>query len=143
MAEAGNNTLRVRLVTPDSILVDGTADSVEIPTRTGFIDVLAGHAPLLDELGSGNVTLHGGSNDGQVYFVSQGFVEVLPERVTILAEIAMPPKQIDTALAQQEMDRGQEMWRNAGDNGAKYDEANLLINEAQAELDAAHRGSRH
>ena len=137
MAEAGNNTLRVRLVTPDSILVDGTADSVEIPTRTGFIDVLAGHAPLLDELGSGNVTLHGGSNADQVYFVSQGFVEVLPERVTILAEIAMPPKQIDTALAQQEMDRGNEMWKNAGDNGAKYDEANILINEAQAELDAA------
>ena len=137
MAEAGNNTLRVRLVTPDSILVDGTADSVEIPTRTGFIDVLAGHAPLLDELGSGNVTLRGGSNADQVYFVSQGFVEVLPERVTILAEIAMPPKQIDTALSQQEMDRGQEMWRNAGDNGRKYDEANILINEAQAELDAA------
>ena len=137
MSEAGNNSLRVRLVTPDSILVDGTADAVEIPTRTGFIDVLAGHAPLLDELGSGNVTLHGGSNDGQVYFVSQGFVEVLPERVTILAEIAMLPAQIDTALAQQEMDRGNEMWKNAGDNGAKYDEANILIDEAQAELDAA------
>ncbi|MHB1699082.1 MAG: ATP synthase F1 subunit epsilon [Acidobacteriaceae bacterium] len=137
MAEAGNNTLRVRLVTPDSILVDGTADSVEIPTRTGFIDVLAGHAPLLDELGSGNVVLHGGSNAGQVYFVSQGFVEVLPERVTILAEIAMTPDKIDTVLAYQELDRGHEMWKDAGDDGAKYDEANILINEAQAELDAA------
>ena len=119
MAEAGNNTLRVRLVTPDSILVDGTADSVEIPTRTGFIDVLAGHAPLLDELGSGNVVLHGGSNAGQVYFVSQGFVEVLPERVTILAEIAMTPDKIDTVLAYQELDRGHEMWKDAGDDGAK------------------------
>ncbi len=137
MAEAGNNTLRVRLVTPDSILIDGTADSVEIPTRTGFIDVLAGHAPLLDELGSGNVVLHGGSNAGQAYFVSQGFVEVLPERVTILAEIAMTPDRIDTVLASQELDRGHEMWKNAGDDGAKYDQANLLINEAQAELDAA------
>ena len=129
--------MRVRLVTPDKILVDGTADAVEIPTRTGFIEALAGHAPLLDELGSGNVTLHGGSNANQVYFVSQGFVEVLPERVTILAEIAMPPNQIDTTLARQEMERGQEMWKNAGDDGRKYDDANQLINEAQAELDVA------
>ncbi len=137
MADATTNTLRVRLVTPDRILVDGTADAVEIPTTTGFIEVLVGHAPLLDELGSGNVTLHGGSDGGRTYFVSQGFLEVLPERVTILAEIALPPDQIDVELAKQNLNRGEEMWRNAGDEAAKYDEANLVIHEAEAELDSA------
>ena len=137
MADATANTLRVRLVTPDRILVDGTADAIDIPTRTGFIEVLVGHAPLLDELGSGEVSLHGGTNAGQKYFVSQGFVEVLPERVTILAEIALPPDQIDTVLAKQDLDRGEEMWKNAGDEAAKYDEANLVIHEAESELESA------
>lgn len=138
MAEATQNgLLAVRLVTPDRVLLDATAEAVELPSAAGYLEALYGAAPLLAELGAGEVRLHGGTSGDQKFFVAWGFVEVLPERVTILAEIAMPPKQIDTALAQQEMDRGNEMWKNAGDNGAKYDEANILINEAQAELDAA------
>ena len=129
--------LRVRLVTPERILVEGTADAVEIPASTGSIEVLSGHAPLLDELGSGLVTLHGGSHDGQVFFVSHGFVEVLPERVTILAEQAMPPTQIDAAAAQAELKHGEEMWQNAGDDANRYDEANALIHEAEAKLESS------
>ena len=55
-----NNQLRVRLVTPDRILADLMADAVELPARNGYMEVLYGHAPLLAELGAGDVTLHGG-----------------------------------------------------------------------------------
>ena len=137
MAEAGNNSLRVRLVTPERILVDSTADAVEIPASTGCIEVLTGHAPLLDELGSGLVTLHGGSHDGQSFFISHGFVEVLPERVTILAELAMSPDQIDNAVAQAELKHGEDVWQKAGDDANRYDQANVIIHEAEAKLQAS------
>jgi F-type H+-transporting ATPase subunit epsilon len=66
--------------------------------KTGYMEVLYGHAPLLAELGAGDVTLHGasgGENAGKSdrYNVSWGFVEVLPDRVTILANDALEPSQ--------------------------------------------------
>src|ERR1700677_1640228 len=98
MAESGNQ-LQVRLVTPDRILVDETADAVELPSKSGYMEVLFGHAPLLAELGVGEVKLHGGSAGDQTYFVVWGFVEVLPDRVTILAQNAIKPEEIDTSSA--------------------------------------------
>ncbi len=55
-----SNSLRVRLVTPERILFDTTADAVELPAKNGYMEVLYGHAPLLAELGAGDVRLHGG-----------------------------------------------------------------------------------
>ena len=64
-----------------------------------------------------------------------GFVEVLPERVTILAEKAMHPEEIDRSHAEEEVKRGEKMWsEGSGDDGAKYDEANEITREAEAEL---------
>ena len=77
------NQLHVRLVTPDRVLIDEAADAVELPSKSGYMEVLFGHAPLLAELGVGEVRLHGGQGGDQVYFVVWGFVEVLPDRVTI------------------------------------------------------------
>ncbi|MHB1020867.1 MAG: ATP synthase F1 subunit epsilon [Acidobacteriaceae bacterium] len=139
MAEANDNLLRVRLVTPDRILVAGTARSVELPTKTGYIEVLPGHAPLLSELGEGNVTLHGLENDGERYFVARGFVEVLPERVTILAETALLPQQIDATEAEQQLAEGEALWNKAGDEAEKFDAANDVIREAEAKLESAEK----
>jgi F-type H+-transporting ATPase subunit epsilon len=145
MAE-GTNQLRVRLVTPERILLDQLADAVELPAKTGYMEVLYGHAPLLAELGAGDVTLHGavngpggGENTGnsERYNVSWGFVEVLPDRVTILANDAITPSQIDVARAKQQLERGQELWNQAGDSEEKYTEAEHVINEAEAKLASA------
>src|SRR5215813_1226893 len=94
--------LTVRLVTPDRVLLDATAEAVELPSRSGYLEALYGHAPLLAELGAGEVRLHGGSSGDQKFFVAWGFVEVLPERVTILAETALHPNEINVAEAKQE-----------------------------------------
>ncbi|HTV06114.1 MAG TPA: ATP synthase F1 subunit epsilon [Acidobacteriaceae bacterium] len=131
------NQLIVRLVTPDRILVDQTADSVEVPSRSGYFEVLYGHAPLLAELAPGEVRLYAGvRHESQRFSVARGFVEVLPERVTILAESAMKPEEIDAAAARKELDHGQKLWSEAGDNAEKYLLANEIIREAESRLDS-------
>ncbi len=134
---AETNQIRVRLVTPDRILVDQTASAVELPGLTGYMEVLPGHAPLLSELGSGEVRLHGGEAGDQRYHVSWGFVEVLPERVTILADAALKPEEIDTARAQHELEDGQKLWNEAGDVEENYTEANEVILDAESKLASA------
>jgi F-type H+-transporting ATPase subunit epsilon len=135
MADA--NQIQVRLVTPDRILVESTAAAVELPGLSGYMEVLPGHAPLLSELGSGEVRLHGGESGDRKYHVSWGFVEVLPERVTILADEAQKPEEIDTAAAQAELDEAQKMWNEAGDVEENYTEANEVIFDAESKLASA------
>jgi len=129
--------LAVRLVTPDRILLDATAEAVELPSMSGYLEALYGAAPLLAELGAGEVRLHGGSSGDQKFFVAWGFVEVLPERVTILAETAMHPDEIDRAEARQELQEGEKLWQEAGDDGEKYDEANAITRRAQEKIASA------
>jgi F-type H+-transporting ATPase subunit epsilon len=139
MAETTSNSglLAVRLVTPDRVLLDATAEAVELPSMSGYLEALYGAAPLLAELGAGEVRLHGGSSGDQKFFVAWGFVEVLPERVTILAETALHPNEIDTAEAQKELQEGQKLWNEAGDDGAKYDEANAITRKAEEKIASA------
>ncbi|MDP9040013.1 MAG: ATP synthase F1 subunit epsilon [Acidobacteriota bacterium] len=139
MAEGANSAglLAVRLVTPDRLLLDCTAEAVELPSMSGYMEALYGAAPLLAELGAGEVRLHGGSSAGQRFFVAWGFVEVLPERVTILAETALHPEEIDKAEAQAELTRSHTMWAEAGDDGAKYDAANALTRQAEEKIASA------
>jgi F-type H+-transporting ATPase subunit epsilon len=139
MAEAGNisGLLAVRLVTPDRVLLDATATAVELPSMSGYLEALYGAAPLLAELGAGEVRLHGGTAGEQKFFVAWGFVEVLPERVTILAETALHPDEIDLAEAQRELKDGEKLWHEAGDDGNKYDEANALTRQAEEKIASA------
>src|ERR1700712_1948985 len=129
--------LAVRLVTPDRVLVDATADAVELPSASGYLEALYGAAPLLAELGAGEVRLHGGTSGDQKFFVAWGFAEVLPDRVTILAETAVKPQDIDKVGAEEDLKRGQKMWSDAGDDGTKYDEANEITRKAEEEIASA------
>ena len=136
-----SNQLRVRLVTPERVLFEHAASAVELPGKSGYMEVLYGAAPLLAELGAGDVTIHGGTDGGadasSRYNVSWGFVEVLPDRVTILATDALKPEEIDVPRAQQQLDRGNKLWSEAGDSEEKYTEALHVIAEAEAKLASA------
>jgi len=142
MAE-DTNQLRVRLVTPERTFFDQTATAVELPSKTGYFEVLYGHAPLLAELGAGDVRVHTGagleaaSADTARYNVSWGFVEVLPDRVTILASDAIKPEEIDVPRAQQQLEHGQKMWSEAGESEDAYTEALRVISEAEAKIASA------
>ncbi len=139
MAETTSNTglLQVRLVSPDRLLLETTAEAVELPSSSGYLEALYGAAPLLAELGAGEVRLHGGNSGEQKFFVAWGFVEVLPERITILAETALKPEEIDTAEARQELTTGEKLWQDAGDDAEKYEHANEVVREAQEKLASA------
>lgn len=139
MAENISNSglLTVRLVTPDRVLVDATAEAVELPSMSGYLEALYGHAPLLAELGAGEVRLHGGTSGDQKFFVAWGFVEVLPERITILAETALHPNEIDVNEARQEIAEAEKLWNEAGDDGEKYDEANAITRQAEEKIASA------
>ena len=149
MAEPTSNQLRVRLVTPERILFEANAPAVELPAKNGYMEVLYGHAPLMAELGAGDVTIHQGggiesssseatrSPETTRYNVSWGFVEVLGDRVTILANDALKPEEIDVPRAEQQLDRGEKMWKEAGDSEEAYDEALRVISEAEAKISSA------
>ncbi|MGA9060484.1 MAG: ATP synthase F1 subunit epsilon [Terracidiphilus sp.] len=148
MAE-DTNQLRVRLVTPERTLFEADASAVELPSKSGYMEVLYGHAPLVAELGAGDVTIHGVADHGAAgaasagpdgvtrYNVSWGFVEVLPGRVTILASDALKPEEIDVQRAEQQLDRGLHLWKQAGESEAAYDEALRVISEAEAKMASA------
>jgi F-type H+-transporting ATPase subunit epsilon len=135
--------LRVRFVTPERTLFESTADSVDLPSKSGYFEVLYGHAPLVAELGAGDVVVHGGTTGEEGapadsrYNVSWGFVEVLPDRVTILASDALKPDEIDVPRAEQQLDRGLKMWKEAGESEDAYDAALRVISEAEAKIASA------
>jgi F-type H+-transporting ATPase subunit epsilon len=121
------NQLRVRLVTPERTLFEGMADAVELPSLSGY-------------LRAGDVTITGGSEGTDAttrYNVSWGFAEVLPDRVTILANDALKPEEIDVQRAEEQLDRGLKMWREAGESEAAYDDALRVIAEAEAKMASA------
>jgi F-type H+-transporting ATPase subunit epsilon len=137
------NQIRVRLVTPERTMCELTADSVDLPSKSGYFEVLYGHAPLVAELGAGDVIVHGGAcgdegaKEDSRYFVSWGFVEVLPDRVTVLASDALKPDEIDVPRAEQQLDRGMKLWKEAGESEDAYTNALRVISEAEAKIDSA------
>lgn len=136
-----SNQIHVRFVTPERVLFESTATAVELPGRSGALEVLYGHAPLLTELGAGDVKLHGtglpGGEGEAIYNVSWGFAEVLPERVTILANDALKPAEIDVSRAEEQLKRGHDEWLRAGESEEAYNKALTVIAEAEAKLATA------
>lgn len=104
------DTLQLQVVTPDKRLVDEPVEQVQMPGRTGYLGILPQHAPLLTELGPGELsyTQHGTTN---YLAVSWGFAEVLPDRVTILADTAERPEDIDVNRAEAAKARADEALR--------------------------------
>ncbi len=93
--------LKLEIVTPEKRVVDETVDSVTIPTQSGEIGILPAHAPLISELKSGILTYTKGATTNRM-MVSGGFVEVGPERVSVLADIAQLAEDVDAAEARAE-----------------------------------------
>jgi F-type H+-transporting ATPase subunit epsilon len=139
------NQIRVRLVTPERTMCEITADSVDLPSKSGYFEVLYGHAPLVAELGAGDVIVHGGAcgdegaKSDSRYFVSWGFVEVLPDRVIVLANDALKPTEINVPRAEQQLDRGLKLWKEAGESEDAYTEALRVIAEAEAKINSANQ----
>src|SRR5437867_7675055 len=79
--------IHLEIVTPEKQLFSGYVDEVSVPSNAGYLGILPGHAPLLGELGIGEVS-YSIAGRREYLFCSWGFVEVLPERVVVLAQTA-------------------------------------------------------
>jgi F-type H+-transporting ATPase subunit epsilon len=88
-------------------VVSTTVDEVVLPGRLGSLGVLPGHAPLLTDLDIGALTYRRGSERRSVA-VAGGFAEVLPDRVTVLAEVAEPAEEIDVERATKARERAEQ-----------------------------------
>jgi len=90
--------LRLELVTPERLVLSEEVDEVRVPGTLGELGVLPGHTPLLTSLGTGPLSYYQGSSSHSLA-VQDGFAEVLPDRVTVLARIADAPADIDVEAA--------------------------------------------
>ncbi len=133
------DTLHLQIITPDKLLVREDVDSVQIPGKNGYLGVLPGHAPLITELMIGEISYTQG---GATHYlaVAWGFAEVLPDKVTILADTAERPEDIDVNRAQQAKARAEEALRQAGPD-LDYDAVQYAQRRAEVRLEvAAHAG---
>lgn len=131
------DTFQLEIVTPEKLVVRDAAEEAQIPGRNGYLGVMPGHAPLITELGAGEISYRAA---GQLHRFSMawGFAEVLPDRVTVLAETVERADEIDVTRAQQSLQRAEEMLRSAQteeDTAA----AEGKIRRAQARLDVAQK----
>jgi len=99
--------LTLEIVTPDRSVVIDTVDEVEIPGAEGYFGVLPGHTPLLAMLEVGELWYRKGAEKFYLS-IAFGFAEVLPDRVTILAELAERADEIDVARADAAKRRAEE-----------------------------------
>src|SRR6188474_3290417 len=99
--------LLLEIVTPDRPLVREEVDEVEIPGAEGYFGVLPGHTPLLATLKVGELWYRKGAEKFYLS-IALGFAEVLPDRVTILAELAERADEIDVARAEAARRRAEE-----------------------------------
>src|SRR3989337_4023780 len=105
--------LTLEIVTPDRSVVAEKVDEVEIPGAGGYLGVLPGHTPLLATLKVGELWYRKGAE--KVYVsIAFGFAEVLPDRVTILAEVAERADEIDVARAEAAKKRAEERVAQRG-----------------------------
>ena len=107
-------SIELIVVTPERQLLRETVLEVTLPGGNGCLGILPGHAPLITELGIGELTYRAKSASDVVHLaVISGFAEVLGDRVTVLAETAERPEEIDVARAEQAKKRAEERLAKA------------------------------
>ena len=99
--------LTLEIVTPERALVSEQVDEVQLPGAEGYFGVLPGHTPLLATLQVGELWYRIGQ-EKHYLAVAFGFVEVLPDRVTVLAQLAERPEDIDVPRAEAAKKRAEE-----------------------------------
>ena len=128
-------TFQLEIVTPEKKVVETTAEEVQIPGKNGYLGILPGHAPLITELSVGEITFRENSTE-QKLAVAWGFAEILPNKVTILAETAERPSEINVERARQAKERAEQRL-TSGDTAVDVDRALDALHRAQARLDVA------
>lgn len=125
----------LEVATPERQLVREEVAEVQVPGRNGYMGILPGHAPLLSQLGIGFLSYEVGGKR-RYLCVHSGFVEVLPDRVRVLADVAERAEEIDLERARRALQRAREQLINPA-LGVDPAEALEAMSRAQARITAA------
>jgi F-type H+-transporting ATPase subunit epsilon len=104
--------LKLIVVTPEKKVVDTEADQVELPGQLGYLGILPGHAPLISLLTTGVLTYVRAGAERSLA-ISSGFVEVNDDTVSVLADLAEEPAEIDVAAAEKDRAAAEEDLKTA------------------------------
>ena len=129
--------LTLSIVTPERELVRVEADEVELPGTEGYFGVLPGHTPLLATLTVGRLTYRVGQ-ERHVLAIATGLAEVLPDRVTVLSQIAELPEDIDVARAEEARKRAEARLGSKGED-LDYERARNALDKSILRLQVASR----
>jgi F-type H+-transporting ATPase subunit epsilon len=133
-------TFPLEIVTPERTVLSEQAASVQVPAVDGSLGILAGHAPLLAELGVGECRVRLADGSEEQFALAGGFLEVSRERVTVLADTAERATEIDPTRAEEALARAREMLGRL-DGTVDAERANQAVRRAQNRLRLARGGS--
>lgn len=131
------DTFQFEIVTPEKLVVRDQAEEMQIPGKNGYLGILPGHAPLITELGVGEISYRSQGYTHR-FAVAWGFAEVLPDKVTILAETAERAEEIDVKRAEEAKQRAEQHLKS-GDPNTDYPRAELALQRAESRLRVASR----
>jgi F-type H+-transporting ATPase subunit epsilon len=131
------DAIELVIVTPEKQLLREKAVEVQMPGENGYLGILPGHAPLMTELGIGELSYHdmSGKESAHVAIV-RGFAEVLPDRVTVLAETAERAEEIDLQRAKEALARAEKRLAS-NDPNIDWDRANIALQRALIRIQVA------
>ena len=131
--------IQLVVVTPERQLLRETVVEVDIPGSEGQLGVLPGHAPLMTEIGIGELSYRASTSRQPVTLaVIQGFAEVLPDRVTVLAETAERAEEIDVARAEAAKARAEQRLAS-NDTNIDWDRAMVALQKSLIRIQVARK----
>jgi F-type H+-transporting ATPase subunit epsilon len=132
-------SIELIIVTPERQFLRESVVEVVMPGAEGELGILPGHAPLMTELGIGQLAYRGtGANPSGVLAIIQGFAEVLGDRVTVLAETAERATEIDLARAEAAKARAEQRLAT-GDPNIDWDRAFIALQRAVIRIQVARK----
>ena len=126
--------IHLTVVTPERKLVDEKVDDVVLPGSEGYFGVQPGHAPLLASLSVGQITYRQGAVSKHLA-VAWGFVEVLSDQVSVLADIAERSEDIDLDRAHKARERAEALLKKGTD--VDWDLARVALDKAMIRIQVA------
>ncbi len=116
------------LVSPERLVISADVDMVVVPGSEGDFGVLPGHAPLISSIRPGVVEIHDEGTETERIFITGGVAEVTATRCTVLAEDAVPVKELDRASLEQRLsDAGEDLEDATSDEQRRRAEAKLTL----------------
>lgn len=129
---AEGNKFDLRIITPDRIFYEGEASMVEFNTTEGEIGIYKEHVPTTVIIAPGILTITEDEEQKEAA-LHAGFVEILQDKVTIMAEIIEWPQEIDLARAQEALDRAQQRLAECSE-GTDVARAEVALRRAMARI---------